>query len=308
MDFIVQFLGKYWPLFLIAIIAIILCVLIYTWMFTPRKGSVQSKSAKARKRIDRGISFRENQKALQAKIDIANFWGKLPGISFTQADKDELQKLILAVDKRTKDDRLMLPEEIYCVQLLIALCIFVVCLVLMFISPFCILGILVIPFCMRIPVKALESERKAFATALADEFLSFYTLYYVQFVQPDNTTTLSNVIISYLPRASIEVKKILKVVDSDTAKGEEFALKRFDQRFPDSPKVHKFCAVARARIKGDESCYEAMNSFLELLKEEHDTYFENERKKREKRIQTCINVFLLVSVTVVCCMSFAMMF
>lgn len=301
------FFSRYYPVFGVAILSIMFCVLMYKWMFTPRKKSVQSHSSKNRKNIDSGINFRENQKALQAKLDIANFIGKMPVVGFSDRDREEIQKLILAVDKRTQSGRLMLPEEIYCTQLLIALCVVVVCAIAMFISPLCIVGVLVAPFLMRIPVRSLESDRKSFALALADEFLSFYKLYYVQFIQPDNTTTLSYVINSYLPSASLEVKKILKVVDGDLAKGEEFALKRWDQRFPDCPKVHKFCSVARARINGDETSFETMRSFLELLQEEHDVFFERECSKRERRIQTVISAYLLIGVSIVCCMAFAMM-
>lgn len=305
---ICNFFADEWPIFAISAIAIVFCVLLYKWLFTPRKSSVQMASSRIRKKTETNISFRENQKTLQAKIDIANLWGKIPLVSFTQQDKEELQQLILAVDKRTASGRLLLPEEIYCKQLFIALAIILVCVVLMFLTPFTILGIIFVPFVMRAPVVSLEGERKEFATALADEFLSFYKLYYVQFIQPDNTTTLSFVINSYIPNASLEVKKILKVVDSDLAKGEEFALKRFDQRFPDSPKVHKFCSVARARIKGDETCYETMDSFLKLLQEEHDVYFDTECAKREKRLQSAIGIYLGVGLCAVSFMAFAMMF
>lgn len=94
---IVKFFSEKWPILAIAVVAIVFCFLLYKWLFTPRKSTVQSNSEKNRKRIDKGISYKENQKALQAKIDIAKFWGKLPLVSFTEEDKEELQKLILAV-------------------------------------------------------------------------------------------------------------------------------------------------------------------------------------------------------------------
>ena len=156
---IVKFFSEKWPILAIAVVAIVFCFLLYKWLFTPRKSTVQSNSEKNRKRIDKGISYKENQKALQAKIDIAKFWGKLPLVSFTEEDKEELQKLILAVDKRTPSGRLMLPEEIYCQQLFIALAIIFVCVILMFLTPFTILGVLIVPIIMRTPVKTLEGER-----------------------------------------------------------------------------------------------------------------------------------------------------
>lgn len=290
------------------LLAVIFCVLLYKWMFTPKRSSTVRKSMKRIKKLDTTLNFKENQAVIQQKIKIAQFWGKMPIVKFSEEDREELQALIVSTDKRTASGRLILPEEIYCVQLLIAACIFLVCVIGMLISPFALLGLLAIPFAMRIPVKSLESDRELFAVALADEFLSFYKLYYVQFIRPDNATTLSYVINSYLPSASTEVKKILKVVDGDLAKGEEFALKRWDQRFPTSPKVHKFVAVAQARMKGDKSSFEAMDSLLHLLQEEHEIYFEKERQKRENRIQTVINVFLLIGITVVVGMSFVMMF
>lgn len=296
-----------WLLLGIALLAIIVCCLLYTWIFRPRKHSVKTYSNKTRKSIDASISFRENQKALEAKIQIAEFCSKLPIIGLSSRDKEEIQRLILAVDKRTKSGRLLLPEEIYCRQLLLAFCILLVCLALMFISPFFLAGLLFIPMCMQLPISSLERERASFATSLADEFLSFYKLYYVQFIQPDNTTTLSYVINSYLPSASYEVKKILKVVDDDLSKGEEFALRRWDQRFPDSPKVHKFVSVARARMKGDETSFEAMNTFLQLLQEEHDVYFNRECTKREHKIQSVINTYLVIGLVIVCCVAFAML-
>lgn len=292
---------------LAVLLAIAFCAILYKWLFTPRKSAVVRKSVKRLKRVNDTISFRENQKLLQWKIGLARFFGRFPMLKFTEEDRDEAQKLIVAVDKRSKSGRLLLPEEIYCHQLAIAGIIFLLCLFGMFISPLSICGILIIPLLMRIPIKLLESEREVYAVALADEFLSFYKLYYVQFIRPDNVTTLSYVINDYLPSASIEVKKVLKVVDGDLAKGEEFALKRWDQRFPTCPKVHKFVAVAQARLKGDNSAYEAMDSLLHLLQEEHENFFERERLKREKKIQSRINTFVLIGVCVVVVMSFIMM-
>lgn len=293
---------------LAVLVAIILCVVVYKWLFTPRKSRVVRRSVKRLKRVNDNIGFRENRRVLQLKIDLANFFGKIPLVHFTEDDRDEIQKLILSTDMRAKSGRLMYPEEIYCRQLFIAAAIFLLCVIGVFMSPFAVAGLMLIPFLTRIPIKLMESERERFTVALADEFLAFYKLYYVQFIRPDNVTTLSYVINSYLPSASLEVKKILKVVDGDLAKGEEYALKRWDQRFPTCPKIHKFVAVAQARLKGDKSAYEAMDSLLHLLQEEHEVFFERERIKREKRIQSRINAFVLIGVTVVVVMSFIMMF
>lgn len=289
-------------------LAILFCYLIYKWLFTPRQSSVVKASLRRSQRVDKTISYRENQKVIKMKISFAEFFSKMPLVKQTPEDKEEIQKLILAVDKRVKSGRMLLAEEFYFNQLMIAGVIFILCVFGMFLSPLTLAGLLIIPVAMRIPVKILKAERDDFAVALADEFLSFYKLYYVQFIRPDNTTTLSYVINSYLPSASIEVKKILKVLDGDLSKGEEYALKRFDQRFPDSPKVHKFCAVAMARIKGDETCYETLKSLLALLQEEHDVYFNKEREKRERRLNATVNIFLAVGAVVVCSMTFIMMF
>lgn len=290
------------------ILAFIFCFVLYKWLFTPRKRAAVRKSLKRIKTIDDTISFRENQKVLQQKIKIAEFFGKFPIVRFTADDREEIQKLIVSTDTRTKSGRLKLPEEVYCTQLAIAGGVLIVVVMCMLLTPLSLAGILVIPFLMRIPVKSLESTRTMYEVAMADEFLSFYKLYYVQFIRPDNVTTLSYVINSYLPSASLEVKKMLKVVDGDLAKGEEFALKRWDQRFPTSSKIHKFVAIAQARMKGDKSSFESMDSFLHLLQEEHELFFEKERQKREKIIQACVNTFLLIGVTVVVGMSFIMMF
>lgn len=289
-------------------LAILFCFLIYKWLFTPRKSSVVRKSLRRSKKVDKTISYRENQKVIQMKISFAEFFSKMPLVKQTQEDKEEIQKLILAVDKRVKSGRMLLVEEFYFRQLMIAGAITLICVFGVFLTPLTLAGLLIIPVAMRIPVKILKAERDNFSIALADEFLAFYKLYYVQFIRPDNTTTLSYVINSYLPSASIEVKKILKVLDGDLSKGEEYALKRFDQRFPDSPKVHKFCAVAMARIKGDETCYETLKSLLAFLQEEHDVYFNNEREKRERKLNATVNIFLAVGAVVVCCMTFIMMF
>lgn len=295
-------------IFLALALAVALCVIIYRWIFIPKRSKPQRKSAKRIKNVSTKIGFRENQQALQNKIAIARLFGSIPFLRLSEQNKSEIRALIQAVDKRTESGRLLLPEEIYIRQLLIALGVFVIVLLaIIMLSPVAVLGLLAMPLAMQIPVKRLEAEREEFAVALADEFLEFYKLYYVQFIRPNNTTTLSSVINSYLPSASFEVKKILKVVDGDLAKGEEFALKRFDQRFPDSPKVHKFCSVARARIKGDDSCYETLRSFLALLVEERDVFFENEKNRRERRLETLVMMFLSISMVVVSCVIFVMM-
>lgn len=290
------------------VLAIIFCFVVYKWMFTPRQSKIVRTSLRRSQKIDKTISYRENEKVLKMKISFAEFFSRLPLVRMTDEDKEEIQQLLLAVDKRVKSGRMMLAEEFYFIQLGIAGAIFLICVMGMLITPLTIVGILIIPFCMRIPIKLLQAERNDYAVALADEFLAFYKLYYVQFIRPDNTTTLSYVINSYLPSASTEVKRILKVVDGDLSKGEEYALKRFDQRFPDSPKVHKFCAVAQARIKGDETCYETLKSLLDLLQEEHNVYFNKEREKRERKLTGLVTAFLMTGATIVCFMTFIMMF
>lgn len=301
-------MSEYFLIFAALIIGILFCMLLYKWLFRPRKSKAVRRSAKRMKKTASHIGLLESQRALNQKLAIANLFCHVPLVKLTEDDKEELRTLILAVDKRSKDGRLLLPEEIYIRELAIAGTAFLAIVLTMLITPLTVFGILAIPMLMRIPVKMLEAERAKCATALADEFLAFYKLYYVQFIQPDNTTTLSHVINSYLPSASVEVKKILKVVDGDLAKGEEFALKRFDQRFPDSPKVHKFCSVARARLKGDKSSYEALKSFLDVLIEEHDVFFDREKLKREHRLSNLVTSFLMISMVTICIVVFGMMF
>lgn len=290
----------------IAALSILICYIIYKWLFTPRQKKVVRVSIKRSQQVDKVLSYHENEKVTKMKVSIANFFGNMPIIRLSPEDRDEIHKLIISIDKRVKSGRLLLVEEFYFNQLLIAGAILLVSVLGVIITPFTLAGILLIPFGMRIPVMILRSERNQFALSLANEFLDFYRLYYVQFIRPDNVTTLSYVINSYMPAASIEVKKILKVVDGDLGKGEEYALKRFDQRFPDSPKVHKFCTIAQARIKGDDTCYETMRTFLALLQEEHDVYFNNERQKRENRLNFIVNTFLTIGASIVCFVAFAM--
>lgn len=64
---IVKFFSEKWPILAIAVVAIVFCFLLYKWLFTPRKSTVQSNSEKNRKRMIKAFLIKKTKKHYKLK-------------------------------------------------------------------------------------------------------------------------------------------------------------------------------------------------------------------------------------------------
>lgn len=278
-----------------------ICWYILTHHTERRSGSVRNLSQKRLRNLKKSISERETRHRLSQIIAIANLMRLIPWIGYNKDREEQIRVLLSAVDKRDDNGRLIIPEEVYLKQLLVAGGVIGVGFVLsVMIHPFVILAaIAVSPVAMRFVLTDMQDEQVVISNAVSSQFLQFYKVYYVQFVRRDVTSTLANVVQSYLPQADTSFKKVLSRFLSDLDSGEDYALSQLDSRFPTNAKIHKFVTVAKARNKGDEACFDSMRAFLAEMEDEHDAFYDNDLQRRLLRIQQIVMTFLMLSFGVI---------
>ena len=271
------------------------CYYIITHHTERRSSATKNFSQKRIKHLRTSVSERETRRKLAQIAAVANLMRKVWVIGYSRDREEQIKLLLSATDKRDDSGRLITAEEIYIKQLTIAMIAIGIGVVLMpVMSPFTVvIAIALSPTLMSIPLSSLKDEQIELSSAVSSQFLDFYKVYYVQFIRTDVTNTLSNVVQSYIPRASESFKKVLSRFVSDLDSGEEFALTQLDSRFPTNAKVHKFVTIAKARNKGDEACFDSMRAFLNEMEEQRDAFYEEDLAKREAQISRIVLIYLM---------------
>lgn len=271
------------------------CYYIITHNTERRSSATKNFSQKRIKHLRTSVSERETRRKLAQITAVANLMRKVWVIGYSHDREEQIKLLLSATDKRDDSGRLITAEEIYIKQLTIAMVAIGIGVVLMpIMSPFTVvIAIALSPALMSIPLSSLKDEQIELSSAVSSQFLDFYKVYYVQFIRTDVTNTLSNVVQSYIPRASESFKKVLSRFVSDLDSGEEFALTQLDSRFPTNAKVHKFVTIAKARNKGDEACFDSMRAFLNEMEEQRDAFYEEDLAKREAQISRIVLIYLM---------------
>lgn len=279
----------------------LICYYVLTHHTERRSSSTKNFSQKRIKHLRTTVSERETRRKLAQVNAIANLMRGVWVIGFSKEREEQIKLLLSATDKRDQNGRLITAEEIYIKQLIIALTTIAIGVVLtLFFGIFTVVvAIALCPTLMNIPLTSLRDEQIELSSAVSSQFLDFYKVYYVQFIRRDVTNTLSNVVQSYIPRASESFKKVLSRFVSDLDSGEEFALTQLDNRFPTNAKVHKFVTIAKARNKGDDACFDSMRAFLNEMEEQRDAFYEEDLAKREARISRIVLIYLMSVFTVI---------
>lgn len=293
-------------MYLILVVGIIglycgLCWYILTHHTERRSGSVRNLSQKRLRNLKSSISERETRHKLSQIIAIANLMRLIPWIGYNKDREEQIRVLLSAVDKRDENGRLIIPEEIYLKQLLVAGGIIGVGFVLsVMMHPMLVLAAIAIaPIAMRFVLTDMQDEQNVISNAVSSQFLPFYKVYYVQFIRKDVTSTLANVVQSFIPQADQNFKKVLSRFLSDLDSGEEYALAQLDSRFPTNAKVHKFVTVAKARNKGDEACFDSMRAFLNEMEDQQDAFYDNDLRNRLSKIEQLVMAYLMLSFGVI---------
>lgn len=278
-----------------------ICWYILTHHVERRSASVRNLSQKRLRNLKTSISERETRHKLSQVIAIANLMKLIPWIGYNKDREEQIRVLLSAVDKRDENGRLIIPEEIYLKQLMVAGGVIGVGFVLaVMIHPLVIfIAFAVSPVAMRFVLTGMQDEQNLISNAVSSQFLQFYKVYYVQFIRKDVTSTLSNVVQSFLPQADQNFKKVLSRFLSDLDSGEEYALTQLDNRFPTNAKIHKFVTVAKARGKGDEACFDSMRAFLNEMEDQQDAFYDNDLQNRLSKIERVVMVYLMASFGVI---------
>lgn len=283
------------------ILYVVFCRYIWKARYVPRTTHISKESKKRRRNLEDSLAAVRSQKELATKVKISNLMQRVPIIGFSESRKQDIRILLAAMDKRDEHGRLILAEEIYYQQLQMAAITIGLSLgaALLLRTPACLIGIGAAPLVMTLAIKELQEGQDEVSKCISEEFLGFYKVYYAQFSRKEVHTTLRSLVESYMPRASLGFRSALSRFSSDLESGEDYALANLDIRYPDNMKIHKFCAVARARAKGDDAAFLSMHAFLTELEEEQDAYFDSDLVKRQETIQTIYYVYLFGILTLI---------
>lgn len=280
--------------------ALIVVILLWRLLFTPKQSKPGKLSAKRIKHLDDQINVQKNQAKLRRRVAIASLFRHVPFIGFSDTKKAALNELIASVDERDEDTgRLLLAEEVYLHQVVYAgIVILVAAILSIVVSPWALLAVLAVPFIMQHAISGLAEKRDKIAREFNAEFFAFYKMYHVQFARQDTTATLLTVVETFIAHAGDSSRKVLSLFATDLTKGEEYALVRMDERYPQNQHIHKFCALAKARIRGDRNAISQMNAFLEELQEEQEYFYTQESSRRTERIKKLTATYLSVAFVV----------
>ncbi len=272
-----------------------ICYYILTRYTERRSATTKNLTQKRIKQMKAKNSEREIRRKLVQVQTIADMMRKVWIIGYNSEREQQIKNLLSATDKRDENGRLITAEEIYLKQLLIAGGVIGVGAVIgLYVGPVTVLiAVAISPMFMNIVLSDLKEEQIMLSKTVSSQFLDFYKVYYVQYIRRDVTSTLLNIVQSYMPRADEGFKRVLSRFASDLESGEEFALAQLDSRFPTNAKVHKFVTIAKARNRGDDACFDSMRAFLNEMEEERDAYYENDLHEREYKINKVVLGYLM---------------
>lgn len=276
----------------------ILCYYIITHRTERRSGTTVELSKKRIKNLRKKVSERETRKRLTRIRAVAELMRLIPLIGYSKERESEIRELLAATDKRDSEGRLMIPEEIYIQQLIVAgVVIGTAAVIGVFTTPFLVIAAIPIStFAMKIPLTSLQDEQIAISAEISSQFLEFYKVYHVQFIRKEVTSTLNTVVSGFIPQASDGFKKVLSRFLSDLDAGEEFALTQLDNRYYTNPKIHKFVMIAKSRSRGEEACFDNMRAFLAEMEDQREAFYDDELEKRSLLISRIIMAYLMTMV------------
>lgn len=286
---------------LVVIVYVIACKLLWTWQFTPRKSKTITMSKKRMKVMKEQLSVMDMQKRRARALEITRIFKKVPMFGLNDVKRKHLQTLIMATNQVDSTGAILLPEELYIRQLgYMGIGVAVITMIAIMAGNIAILfAIVLTPVLGKFVTASLEEEQLRTSRAITSQFLEFYKVYYVQFSRRDNATPLASIANSFIPMASSRFQIALSRLVADAESGEEYALAAFDSRFPDNPKVHKFCSVAKSRIKGDDASYDSMKNLFDELQEERDAFYNIELSRRETQIKSIVSRYLIIVFSII---------
>lgn len=273
---------------------------IWSWARMYRSRNGINVARRTRDRLKRGSKYSKSRKQTLVALT-ADVLRETKIFPFTAAYEEEVNKIIVAMDKRI-DDELMTVNHLYLQQCLCAfgsLGIAVLMIMAQYVSsgefvPVWFALVLAAPILFKIPLWNMRSEFVKEQKFAMSQWLEFYNMYYAQFAQ-ENYGLLIDVVDNFLPLANSALSKILKRfrMDLDTG-GDEYALDRLKNRYRDNMRIHKFVSVALMRLNGDKSALDMMRSVQDDLLAEENLAYEKYIEFQEKKAAGMINIVIFV--------------
>lgn len=245
----------------------IFCYMIYNWIMIPRSKRDVKRTAANLKVLQNSSDFQVKRRQALTKA-LADLFRELRVFPWTKRYLSTVNRVLAGLDKKI-DDRPMTVDDVYAKQCLTA---FVPVLMgigaCMFLSVATgkvnLIGLVAVfgmPIGYRIPLDNLKAELQKDQVEAMSQFHEFYDLYYCQFVREENNLLLMDVVANFIPLANRSLRRILERFLIDLESGEEIALNKLADRYPDNQRIHKFVTIALMRMQGDRAAYDVMKSF-----------------------------------------------
>lgn len=273
------------------------CHKVWQWLFNPRSKKKFKISEKRLASLEENIA-KSKQRERKLKADrFSHALDSIPLVGISSNKRDEYEELIVATNHTDDYGGLytssLLHLDWLVISALISMGLGLLAFVFKTTLPLCLVPFTV--FTEKYFIGKLYDKKTEISEALYSEFLEFYTMYYVQFIQPDATDTLRGVITSYVPQATLPAREALTRLLYDLDKGEDYALSNFDMRFSDNRHVHKFCSVVRARSKSSPTAFENMESFMGVLQDERDALYDKKLEFRSGLVDKIVKSVVMLN-------------
>lgn len=262
----------------------------WKWFWRARTKHTRKQHQQAQTVIRQRVGVADYKKYTEFYTVISHLLNYIPLGRLTADKRNEYSALILNADAR-HNGRLSIPEEYHVKQWICVGIMTVVLLFLSLISKFFLIAFVLLPYVFGFPISDLRESTSSGLDASMLQFRDFYNIYYAQYMRAKSNLRLQDVITSFKPLAEKEMRGMLDRVECDIAKGEDYALEQWDSRYPDSPKIHRFCVLAGMVSRGEGNVGEAIESFGQELEQEREMYAKQQLKADEDRVDLVCTIF-----------------
>lgn len=287
-------------LFLMIAVGIFIALKIYRWARIPTGGCF-SRTKVATEKIDTGsaLSRAKARKRADLLADICRETRIFPRDEGYDA---EVGKMLAALELR-KNGAPVTINDIYLLQCIC--CVAAIPVSLLFVvamsiglgtfTPIGFLGVLAAPLLYYAPLKNLQQNFVDEQLDAMSQWLEFYNMYYSQFSQTENNALLIDIIDNFLPLANPQLAKLLKRFRTDIdVGGDEYALDKLKDRYPDNVKIHKFVSAAKMRLGGDASSIDMLRSVQDDLLTEEALAYKSYLIGLNKVVSRVINAVIMI--------------
>lgn len=284
--------------------------MIYNWIVIPRSSRDVKRTAANLQELKKSNNFQVKKRQALVKA-LADLFRDLRIFPYTKRYVQTVNRVLAGLDEKV-DGKPMTVDYVYVKQCLYSLIpIGAAIFGFMFLTvatgkpqPIAFVAIVFMPIAYKIPLNNLEEKLHMEQMEAMSQFHEFYDLYYCQFIREENNLLLMDVVSNFIPMANKALRRMLERFLIDLETGEEVALNKFNDRYPDNQRVHKFVSIALMRMQGDVAAYDVMKSFRAEQYQEIKMARVADLNKRVKRgsdVVTTVMMVLIACFMIVMC-------